>query len=182
MTFRGKIFIQNYYIKIAYCFLMIGMSCNAFGLEMTSKLTLVEETDDSFKPGVGFDVVTASGWGCGLLYWGRDFGPVSERRYQGSFYKKMAPFAHKQIFASLGLAVLNESTEIEYPSSVSSYDTSEEEWNGGGFFGIYYKLTSKPGFSAELHWESALYPAGQAAILLVTGRKQNIGLSAGVKF
>lgn len=166
--------------------LVLGLSVFFTGepaeaLELNSRLSGVEETDDILKPSVGFEVSAKSGLSSALTYWGRDFGPVSERRYLLTVFYKFQPLKSKLIRASLGGSVLNEITSINYDSPYDHLSVEDVEYNLGGLFGVYFRFFEGASYLFEGHWESSIFPAGQAGMLLVTGRKQTIGLSFGVK-
>ena len=149
-------------------------------MNVVSRLSGIEETDDTLKPAIGIELATDGGFSSAFTYWGRNFGPVVEKRYLLSFFNKFSPFKSKRLLASLGGAVLHEITTISYDEPYTFYAAEDIEWNLGLQFGIYFKIIESKSFVFESHWESAVFPAGYSSILLVTGRKQTLGLSLGV--
>lgn len=149
--------------------------------ELSTKLSGVEETDDVLKPSVGIELKLGSSFGAGYSYWGRSFGPVTESRALYSAYYIFKPFSTKIVSAAVGGSVLNEITELSYQPGYEAYNVKDEEFNAGMFAGIFFRIAEGKTFYFDAHWESSIFPAGTSGILLVTGRKQVLGLNLGVK-
>lgn len=177
-------------VQLLICTLTIGILAvfgtlgadTALAGNLSLRMGGVEETDDHVKPAVGVEFALESGWGFHYDYWGRKFGPVVEKRSQLSLFKKFFPFKGKSFAALTGLSYLEETTTIEFAGSDTEFDRDETETNGGFVFGFTYAFFDKSSFDLHLYWNSSIYPAGDAAILLVTGRKQTFGLGGGFAF
>ena len=138
---RSKNFAIKHSKLLLALALLVGFSKAAFSFELSARLGAVEETDDTLKPSTGFETIFSNGFSLSLSYWGRDFGPVEERRYVVSASKKFKPFSSKLLSAAIGGSVLHEITAITYEEEIyESYNKEDVEWNLGGFFGIYFRL------------------------------------------
>ena len=178
---KSKVLLTGLWIVYLFFSGLADLKAAPANAEIHARLGAIEETDDVLKPAVGAEFVVRDQFGLNLMYWGRSFGPVSETRYLISGYYSFVPIKPAKILrASVGLSILNEKTALEYGSSNIQYDRTDTEWNAGAFFGLDVSLYSDEDAKLKIFWESSVFPAGQAIILLVTGRKQTIGMSVGM--
>ena len=93
-------------------------SNKASSYELSARLSGVEETDDILKPATGAELVFANNFCATLVYWGRDFGPVKERRYLISASHRFKPWPTKYLSAAIGGSILNQVTSINYRQNI----------------------------------------------------------------
>ena len=74
-----------------------------------------------------------------------------------------------------------EQTSVDYHDAPSE-STSFTSTNAGLMLGLSYQLYAVQSMTVTASWDAHLFPAGQGIILLVTGRKQVIGVTAGIAF
>lgn len=147
--------------------------------EYSAGLGAVEEGDDRGRGTAILQAAFANNWSSKLYVWGRSYGPVTETSGIVSVGKRYDIFGSKNIHSMIAFSSLAESTSIEYkdaPSESSSYTST----NFGLMLGISYDLYKSKSLNVTASWDSHLYSAGEAVLLLVTGRKQILGLTAGI--
>jgi hypothetical protein len=96
-----------------------------------------------------------------------------------AFAKQTEIFGSKSLTASAGFSLMANQTSIsykDYPQENSSFTNT----NIGLLLGLRYNIVATKSFSLTASWDSHLFAAGDAVLLLVTGRKQILGLTAGV--
>ena len=74
-----------------------------------------------------------------------------------------------------------EQTSVAY-NDAPRESTSFTSTNAGLMLGLSYDLYTAKSMTVTASWDAHLFPAGQGILLLVTGRKQVIGVTAGIAF
>ena len=139
----------------------------------------VEEGDDRFRPTAGIEVAQGDKYAGRLFVYGREFGPVIERTYIVSAVRRLPIFGLKYVHAGFGLTALMESTEIDFSGADRDASRDETKYNLGAIVGMRAEVPDLGLLKLSASWESHLYLAGEAGILLSTGRKQVIAIGAG---
>jgi hypothetical protein len=158
---------------------LVGASTGVSAMDFSLGAGAVESGDD--RPhgiaiaGVGF----ANQWTVRGYLWGRTQRPVTETNTMLTVAKRHDVFSGKIIQVSTGLTVLAERTEIKFADYPEDNDESTST-NAGLQLGVSWDILASGPFKVTASWEGHLFPAGGAALLLVTGRKQVIGLTGGI--
>jgi hypothetical protein len=159
----------------------IGLSQSAFAFELGLGMSAIEEGDDRLRPGI---LLHASAWdqySSRLIYYGRKFGPVTERTLIISAYRHLDIFRmlnNRFLYGGLGLAFMNEQTVIDLPGDKDS----ENNPNLGFTFGLHGDIPIKGPIFIRASMESHMFLAGLAGVLLANGRKNVVSITSGVKF
>jgi hypothetical protein len=154
---------------------------NALALEVGAGLSAIEEGDDRLRPGVLAHVSDPEIGFVRLHHYGRTFGPIVERSYIISANRELdilRSLGNEILYAGLGFAALIEQTQIR----VQNDSVSEMNYNLGFNVGAYARIPLPQPMFMKIGWESHIFPAGFASILLSNGRKQVISLVTGVSF
>lgn len=151
----------------------------AFSFTTRMGLALVEEGDDRQRAGLSVHGELGD-YGARVYYYGRTFGPVTERTIAVSLLQKENVFSSKAWSISYGLAGISESTILNFTEEADqAFNANESSENLGVHFGVGWEMQSKSNLSVGAFWDSLLFPAGAAGILLATGRKQFLQLVVG---
>lgn len=158
---------------------LLALSTKLSAAEFTAGVGALEEGDDRGRAAAVVQSVFSNNWWTKLYIWGRSYGPVSER--SGIFVagKRFDLFGSKDLRSSIGFSSLAEHTAIDYkdaPSESSSFTST----NFGVMFGVSYDVFKTKNITISTNWDSHIFAAGQAILLLVTGRKQIISITAGI--
>ena len=142
----------------------------------------MEESDDRLRPGIsaslGLSSVEAS-----LYHYSRKFGPVDESTFLLALAHRFPLPVSANLTAAVGVAGLRESTTIEFSAKDADHNVDEDRDNLGGFLSLKYARQIYESWYWQFAWEAALFPAGvSGGILLATGRKQLMTLSAGYQW
>ena len=156
----------------------------------------IEAGDDRTRPAAALHVGIDDFW-VGRAYWyGQEFGPVRETTTIVAAARQWGIFKSDSLVARFGVAVMDDRTVIDFEEEDDSSpttgtgtsdlpaDVAEDNWNLGAEFGVAWRLPPKlsgPLF-LEVGWDSHVFPAGSAAILLASGRRQALSLTMGVSF
>lgn len=135
--------------------------------------------------------VVRVGWSKNLLsryyYWGRTFGPVTERHHLVTLagVQEVPSLSFMNVhFGGQFLAqetVLYENAESKAMSNAPS-PIRERSYNMGGLVGLGAHTNFGP-VLCELYWDSHIFMVGSSAIIfLASARKQTVGLTVGVGF
>lgn len=154
-------------------------STRVHAIEMEAGVGALEEGDDRGRGAAIVHLGFNGDWVGRFYLWGRNYGPVNETSGIISFSKQTSVFGSKALSASIGGSAMAEQTVLSYkdaPGENSDYTST----NVGLALGLRYKIISGKTFSLSASWDSHIFAASEAVILLVTGRKQIIGLTAGV--
>ena len=164
----------------------IFLACCGVGhsAELAVGLSAFEAGDDRQRPAImghyGFD---EEYFARGYLY-GRAQGPVTERGYLVAAKRHLDVFRMldmRFLKGSLGIVGLVETTEIKFSDSPSDND-EEISYNLGGAFGLHARAPLKSPVILEFSWESNLFLAGEAGILLAMAHSQYLSFVAGIEF
>ena len=151
----------------------------AQAVDIATGIGAVEEGDDRGQAAAVVHVGFQNQWYSRFYVWGRSFGPVTETNGILSVAKQTGVFGSKSMMASAGVSLMANQTDITYkgyPEESSSYTNT----NIGLLLGLRYDIITAKKFSLSASWDSHIFAAGDAVILLVTGRKQILGLTAGI--
>ena len=159
----------------------VTLSLPANALEFSAGIGSVESGDDRGHGAAIAHLGFSNGWMGRAYLWGRTQGPVTETSGILSAAKRFDLFGSKDLRGSYGFSALAENTTIkykDYPEDSSNHTST----NFGVMLGMHYNLLSSKAMTVTASWDSHIYAAGDAIILLVTGRKQILGLTAGLAF
>lgn len=155
--------------------ILISTTCQA--IEISAGLGALEEGDDRGRGAAIIAATFANNWIAKSYVWGRSYEPVTETAGILVIGKRFDLSGSKNIRPSIGFSTLAEHTAIKYedvPDESSSYTST----NFGLMLGMNYDLMKSKTMTLSASWDSHLFAAGQGIILLVTGRKQILGLTA----
>lgn len=153
----------------------------ALDLELGTGIAALEEGDDRLRGSllaqVGFNKIYA-----GRLYFAsRKMGPVSDQTIILAGIRRWALFKSPYLKADVGPVVMNESYQIGFDQEADgAFDRNENNFNIGALAGLTLSLPSAK-LLFELSWNSHIFPAGIAGILLASGRKQTLAMTIGFK-
>jgi hypothetical protein len=150
-------------------------------LDFSAGLGAVENGDDRGHGVAIAQLGFSNGWLGRLYYWGRTQGPVTETNNMLTAAKRFGLFGGKTLRGAVGMTVMSETTEIKFKDYPDD-NTSATSTNGGVYLGLDYDLFAIKSVTISASWDAHLFPAGGAMIALVTGRKQVLGVTAGVTF
>lgn len=139
----------------------------------------VEEGDDRQRPALQlYSTLGKDGYVTGT-YYGRKFAQVEEKTYLVNLGARSSIFGSNQFYACLGGSALLEQTVVK-PFGNETHRYNDNAYNFGVAFGLQYEQTWQR-FFLRGAWESSLYLAGEAGILLATARKQALSITAGTR-
>ena len=159
--------------------LLVGIQTKVLAADFSAGVGALEEGDDRGRGAAILHAGFSNNWASRLYIWGRSYGPVTETDGILTAGKRYDIFGSKNLHSMLGISVLAERTSITYkdaPSDSSTYTST----NVGLMLGLNYDLYKAKTINVSLSWDSHLFAAGQAVLLLVTGRKQIVGVTAGI--
>ncbi len=139
-------------------------------------LAAVEAGDDRVRPASQLQLNFTENWASQTTLYGRKYGVVVERTLiQSILYASTPSPSFVDLRLNIGPAILWDSTSLEISPGE---ELTENRFNFGLTLGV---LTSWElgTFKMYAFAHSHLFPAGQAALLLVTGRRQTIGIGIG---
>jgi len=175
-NFFGFRFIRPFAALFLLCAPLIGeLPCRA--VEISAGLGALEEGDDRGRSAAIVAAAFSNNWWTKTYVWGRSYGPVTETAGIISVGKRFDLPGSKSLRSAIGFSSLAERTAIKYsdaPSESSSFTST----NFGLMLGINYEILKTKNVTITGTWDSHLFAAGEAIILLVTGRKQILGLTA----
>lgn len=142
-------------------------------------LAAVEEGDDRQRPALQlYSSLGKDGYVTGT-YYGRKFAQVEEKTYLVNLGVRSSLFNSNQFYACVGGSALLEQTLVK-PFGTDLHKDDDNAYNFGVTFGVQYEQAWQ-GFFFRGAWESSLYLAGEAGILLATARKQAVSITAGTR-
>jgi hypothetical protein len=153
----------------------------SYAATITAGVGLLDEGDDHGRTAAMAHVDMANNWISRGYLWGRTYGPVTETSGILSAGKQTGIFGLKTLQAAVGASLMAEHTAIAYKGHTSENNTYTST-NVGLMLGLKYEIYSSKMITVSASWDSHLFAAGSAIILLVAGRKQIVGVSAGVMF
>ena len=152
---------------------------SAHGAEFSMGIGALEEGDDRGRSAGILQATFANNWSSKFYLWGRTHGPVTETDGILAAAKRYDIFGSKNLHSSVGLSILAERTAIEYKDAPAE-STSFTSTNVGLMLGLTYDVLRTKSLFVTASWDSHLFAAGEAVLLLVTGRKQVISVTAGI--
>jgi hypothetical protein len=158
---------------------LIGAPGRVKAANVSAGVGAVEEGDDRGRGAFILNLHFANNWWTKTSVWGRTYGPVTETAGVLAFGKRFDLFGSKTLHSAVGATSLAENTSIKFkdsPSDSSSYTST----NLGLMLGLSFELYQSKYATLAASWDSHLFVAGEAGLLLVTGRKQILGLTAGI--
>lgn len=172
--------------KILLILLLAGASGNSYAFGVGAGLAAVDDMSDGAQPAAVFQLAWTNTTFTQLYYWGRDFGPVTER--QGMLTLGMRKtFPGMSFFAvRYGLVALVQKTSLYDNASSRNRENApaaetETNYNGGGVLGIGVPYALGP-VRMELNWDSHIFMVGGTGfIFLASARRQTLGLTFGVE-
>lgn len=139
----------------------------------------VEEGDDLMRPAAGLHLGIKDKYFARAFVWGREFGPVQEQSVLISAGRTVPVFGSKILMARFGLAALAESTSVEFTGADAHLSRKATQYNLGAVAGLHLQWNRMGPLLVTAGWESHLFLAGVAGILLSTGRKQTLSVGFG---
>jgi hypothetical protein len=176
-------FASRYFSRILLLlwFSLVLHGSNASAIDFKLGVGALENGDDRFHGVAVAHMSFSNQWLGQAYYWGRTQKPVTERNTMLTVGKQFDLSGSKSLRTAAGLTYLSETTEIKY-ADFPEENSKSTNTNGGLFLGVSWELYSMGATKFNVSWEGHLFPAGTAAILLVTGRKQVVALGGGVTF
>ena len=165
---------------IALCAL-VANATTTYAFEISAGVGALEEGDDRGRGAAILAIGFANDWDSKIYAWGRSYGPVTETDGMITVAKSFGMSGSKSFRSSVGGSVLMEQTSVAYRDTPGE-STSFTSTNAGLMLGLSYDLYTAKSMTVTASWDAHLFPAGQGILLLVTGRKQVIGVTAGIAF
>lgn len=142
-------------------------------------LAAVEEGDDRQRPALQLYSTLGKDGYVTATYYGRQFAQVEEKTYLVNLGVRSSLFGSNQFYACLGGSALLEQTVVK-PFGTELRKQDDNAYNFGVAFGVQYEHAWQRFFFRGA-WESSLYLAGEAGILLATARKQAVSITVGTR-
>jgi hypothetical protein len=142
----------------------------------------VEQGDDLMRPAAGLHLGINDKYFARAWIWGREFGPVVEQSVLISAGRTVPAFGSKIIVARFGVAALAESTSVQFTGTDEHLSRETTQYNLGAVAGLHLHWNRTAPLLVTAGWESHLFLAGVAGILLSTGRKQTLSVGLGWEF
>ncbi len=171
--------------RLLVAFFSFASASPLYAVGVGMGLAAVDSMSDRAEPAATLQMDFGQSSYSQLYYWGRDYGPVSERNFVASFvFRTPLPEAK---FLNLHYGVVaSDHTVSLYDNAASKAQVNPPEvekksdYNLGGLLGL--GVEGKVGvFKASFHWDSQIYLTGsQAIIFLTSARKQTLSLLVGV--
>jgi len=168
------------HFAIALCALMANTTAT-YALDISAGVGALEEGDDRGRGAAILGIGFANDWDSKIYAWGRSYGPVTETDGMITVAKSFAMSGSKSFRSSVGGSILMEQSSVDYHDAPGE-STSFTSTNAGLMLGLSYDLYTAKSMTVTASWDAHLFPAGQGILLLVTGRKQVIGVTAGIAF
>lgn len=165
-------------VLVLVCAPLLGDS-TGHAVEISAGIGALEEGDDRGRGAAIIAAAFTNNWWTKGYVWGRSFGPVTETAGILSVGKRFDLAGSKSLRSAIGFSSMAEHTAVKYddaPSESSSFTST----NFGLMLGINYDIMKTKNVTITGTWDSHLFAAGEAIILLVTGRKQILGLTASI--
>lgn len=146
----------------------------------------VDGMDDHMQPAASARIGWTPDLYSQVYYWGRDFGPVSERNVVLTFAGSASLRGSKFFVAHYGIAAsAHEISLYDNPASRANPDpppkTQDRDLNLGGVLGLGLRAKTGP-LTYTLNWDSHIYLTGSPFIVfLASARKQTVSFMLGVE-
>ena len=105
-------------------------------------------------------------------------GPITKKTILLNLSKQIKLPKFQKLKALVGFSSLVQHTQIVIPTM--NIDDSETSYNLGVNYGLSFDIKLMKSLSFFANWNSHIFPAGLASLLLVTGRKEIIALGIGL--
>jgi hypothetical protein len=158
-------------------FIIFPQQTKAF--EFAGGIAAVEGGDDRLRPAAFAHLSVMPSLYSRLYAWGRKFGPVEERDYLASLSWRTSVAKINTLHVSAGFSVMQQTTRVTFDDAPSE-NSEENNSNFGGNLGVHWSFFDHGPMYLAFSWEAHLFAAGDAAIFLVTARKQMLSLGVGV--
>ncbi len=155
---------------------MVAITSPAQALELRYGQSYIEQGDFLLHPGVQLSLIDASDRHYRLDFYGRRFGSFTEANGILGFDQNLDIFPWEDLIAVYGISVMDQYTARDSGPSKSS---SKHSFNVGVNLGLHYKIYTYEKWSANVGWDSHIFAAGLAFILLTTARKSVFNFSVG---
>jgi len=140
----------------------------------------LEQGDDRYLGGATVQALFAPIY-MRVNYHQRSFRPVEENTYSFALGRRSELFGIPQLQLGYGGVFLWENTRVRFPYIADRvFNQNENAYNFGLSLGFFWEQPFWKWGHATLGWEAGIFPAGQAFIFLVTGRKQYLSAAVGV--
>lgn len=172
-------------LKILLIFILASFSRDSYAFGIGAGIAAVDDMSDNAQPAALVQFAWTDKTLSQLYYWGRDYGPVSERQGMLTLVTSKT-FPGTNLFSvRYGIVVLAQQTSLyENKASRQQPDApdkiSETNYNAGGILGVGLPY-SLGRIRMELNWDSHIFMVGSSAIIyLASARRQTLGLTIGV--
>lgn len=157
-----------------------------FAIDFAVGAAGVDGMDDHMQPAVSARIGWAPDLYSQLYYWGRDYGPVSERDVVLTFTASAPVASSKFLVAHYGItASAHDISLYDNPSSRAQPDpppaTHDRDLNLGGMLGMGLRAKTGP-LTYAVNWDSHIYlTASPFIVFLASARKQIVSIMLGVE-
>ena len=172
-------------LSLFVLFISLVAASKSFAVGLELGLAAVDGGDDRAEPAALMRAYFGSSFYTQALLYGADFGPVTTRTgiISAGVISPLKGFDKVSVLA--GISLMDEYLGVYrqkriLPDGSASDPVNEHNFNFGGILGLRYEFFPKSPYRLSFGWESHLFIAGEAGILLVFGVKQAWSLAAGV--
>ena len=161
---------------------LLTLSTATYAFDLSVGAGGVEEGDDRLRPVGAFMLGLGESFVTKAFLWGRTYGPVTERSTVISLNYRFAPLGPSSMMrATMGAVYLSEYTSVEQGPDAALAADEVNQAIVGMAFGLDWTIPFGPAF-LRFNWDSNIFIAGTAGMLLSTGRKHMLSLGTGFRF
>ncbi len=161
---------------------LVSFSAKSYSFELAIGGSGVDEGDDRYRPATSLHIGYTPSVFTRVHTYGRKMGPFLERTAVTNLsYRFAALDSSSSIYAGIGASLLWEHTSYE-PTDTSTTEADERnQYNFGTCFSLEYRVPINTIYLSFI-WDSHLFLAGEAGLLMVTARKHFLGINTGIHF
>jgi len=172
-------------LKIFLIVIFASFSKYSFAFGIGAGIAAVDDMSDNAQPAALVQFAWTDKTLSQLYYWGRDYGPVSERQSMLTLATRKTFPGTKLFNVRYGVVGLVQQTSLyknrasrEQPDAPEQI--SETNYNAGAVLGIGIPYSFGRA-TVEINWDSHIFMVGSSAIIyLASARRQTLGLTFGV--
>lgn len=168
--------LGSVFSSLAALALSLTLAAPAYGYELRYGQSYTEQGDYLLHPGIRLALLDDKARQYRFDFYGRRFGSFTEATLILGMDEELAIFPWENLVAVYGFSVMDQYTKRD---TVSRPSKDVHSLNLGANIGLHYKIYSYDRWTLNAGWDSHLFAAGFAFLLLTTARKSVFSLSAG---